>query len=205
MGTDELSEKQARWRKRSEDRKLGGLLLGGVHGIPSSQHVKTGSLWKKRPRDVYFRQLRKVCSEADVVVVHSNPKLPGQAEIDGPDAPKIYDTFMQGSAKLLVHGHMHTQEVVTVNGNGKVVVNCDCRVVVLVPGSSGAGKNGTAIAENAVPTEVEITDGLQTLGKDATVTVFAAPVTGELESEGSACEACDVVSAEPCIVRKKRW
>merc|ERR1711963_1049338 len=100
---------------------------------------------------------------------------------------------------------MHTEEVVTVNGNGEVVVNCDCRVVVLVPGSSD-DESGTACAEhNAVPTEVEMADGLQTLVKDATEMASADPMTEELVSEGSAREACDMVKPEPYVVQKKRW
>lgn len=141
------SEKQARWRK--DAKKSGatacGLRVGGVHGIPSGQESKPGtSPWKKRPRDIYFRQLRKVCNDAHIVVLHSNPRLPGQEEIEGVDAPKVFDTFQQSSAKLLVHGHMHTQEVVTIVGDEKVVVNSDCRVVVFPPGVENQSADAAA-------------------------------------------------------------
>lgn len=110
------------------------LRLGGVHGIPSNKQSTTGSMWKKRRRDVYFRQVRQVCSQADIVVLHSNPKLPGQEEVEGPDGLEIFRSFSSGIARLLVHGHMHTKEVATVVDDAKVVVNCDCRVVILLPG-----------------------------------------------------------------------
>lgn len=133
---DEPPQKHTRWRKQViKSEEIEGLRIGGVHGIPSAQDVIAGSLWKKRPRAVYFQQMHKVCSQADVVVLHSNPKLPGQEEVEGTDAPRIFSGFMQGTARLLVHGHMHTREVVTVVSDRKVVVNCDCRVVVLLPGN----------------------------------------------------------------------
>lgn len=130
------------------------LRVGGVHGIPSNKVVKVGSEWKKRARDVYFRQFRRVCAAADVVVCHANPQIPGQDEVDGPDAPRMFDEFQKGNAQLLVHGHMHTPEVVTVVGGGRVIVNCDCRVVVLLPGGAdraAAAELGPAGAADDVP------------------------------------------------------
>merc|ERR1712070_174605 len=73
---------------------------------------------------------------SDVVVLHANPKLPGQEEVEGGDSIRIYEAFAKSKATLLVHGHQHTQEVVTVLTAGphpKVVVNSDCRLVVLLP------------------------------------------------------------------------
>lgn len=210
--------KQARWRKDAKTAAPAGLLLGGVHGIPSSQEVKSGSLWKKRPRDVYFKQLRRVCSEADIILIHSNPQLPGQTEVDPTDAAKIYSTFMEGVAKLLVHGHMHTQEVVTVIDDCKVVVNCDCRVVVFVPGSGadqgvkGASGHGD-VAEGFEVDEPLLGDsapanertGLEcALPTEATMTLHAAP---ELGSEGYRSEASDSArpTVKPCLMQRRRW
>jgi len=214
----DASGKQARWRKTSKDMKPGGLLLGGVHGIPSSQEVKSGSLWKKRPRDVYFRHVRKVCSEADIVVLHSNPQLPGQKEIDGPDAPKIYDTFMEGGAKLLVHGHMHTQEVVTVIGDFKVVVNSDCRVVVFVPGNGDVEEGPCAGEDDDVLEEAEINEPLlrdSVLENDHTGLEQASPTNAtdamhaspEPWSEGCRSEASEALRPplKSFIMQKRRW
>jgi hypothetical protein len=111
--------------------------LGGVHGIPSSAQKKLGSPWKKRERPEYFASLRRVCAGADVVVLHANPQLPGQDDVDEGrpgDARRIFEGFRGSRATLLVHGHEHTREVVTVlEETRQIVVNCDCRVVVLLP------------------------------------------------------------------------
>lgn len=148
--------KQPRWKKGSAEscvRLRHGLRIGGVHGIPSSAKVEKGSHWKKRDRGTYFRQVHKVCSDADIVVVHSNPRLPGQEEVEGPDGPALYNAFVQGGAKLLVHGHMHTREVVTVINGRQVVVNSDCRVVVLMPGIQDAA---TASPEDGAEAAFEL-------------------------------------------------
>lgn len=102
------------------------LTVGGVHGIPGQPNG-----WKKRARGEYFPRLEAVCSEAQVVMVHCNPKLPFQ-QMEGHDQPKIFEAFSRGRARLLVHGHHHMPEVVTVLPDGKVVVNSDSRVVLLV-------------------------------------------------------------------------
>jgi len=114
------------------------LRVGGVHGIPSSKVNIVGSQFKKRHRDLYFRNLEKICAEADIVVLHSNTKLPGQVEVEGADGPHIYAIFQQGAARMLVHGHMHTPEVVVLTPDERVVVNCDCRVVVFLPETSSS-------------------------------------------------------------------
>mmetsp|Transcript_16679 Transcript_16679/g.25191 ORF Transcript_16679/g.25191 Transcript_16679/m.25191 type:complete len:476 (+) Transcript_16679:158-1585(+) len=108
------------------------LRLGGVHGIPASHDEGL----KKIQRTSYFDTLSSLCGEdeLDVLVTHSNPRLPGQErKVKGEDAGRIYQEFCQSSARLLVHGHMHTDPVVSVVQDGKIVVNSDCRVVMFIP------------------------------------------------------------------------
>ena len=69
----------------------------------------------------------------DILMTHSNPCLPGQEDlVCGDDAKEVFQLFMKSSARLHVHGHMHTPQVVSVIEEGKIVVNADCRVVVLL-------------------------------------------------------------------------
>lgn len=201
--------KQVRWGKNKEESKKSkayGLRVGGVHGIPSSQEVLVGSLWKKRARDIYFRQVRQVCSDADVVVVHSNPKLPGQEEVEGPDGPALLRAFMQGSGKLLVHGHMHTQEVVTVVSDARVVVNSDCRVVILLPGAPSGDDVSTATpsspdlaaADLALPPTLSPAAAGDKAAPGEEVTRQADSEEAALEAGGQAKNSCN----EP---RRGRW
>jgi hypothetical protein len=111
----------------------GRLQIGGVHGIPGKSDG-----WKKRDRREYYTGLRKVCNSADIVITHHNPALPFQTHLLDEGEPKsdardIFRIFSEGAAQLLVNGHSQTSEVVTVLPNGKVVVNSDHRVVVLMP------------------------------------------------------------------------
>jgi len=78
-----------------------------------------------------------VCAEPhlDVLVTHCNPKLAGQVDVRGEDAPRLHEAFLHSVASLHVHGHMHTEPAVSIVAAGKVVVNADCRVVVFVPPS----------------------------------------------------------------------
>jgi len=105
--------------------------IGAVHGIPASHSEGL----RKLGRNEYFQAAEAVCGmPLDILVTHSNPRLPGQdAIVHGEDAPRLFELFMRSSAVLHVHGHMHTHEVVSVVKEGKVVVNSDCRVVVFVP------------------------------------------------------------------------
>ena len=109
----------------------GTLVVGSVHGIPASH---TQGL-RKVDREDYFRAVHAACAvpRLDVLVTHANPKLAGQTEVRGEDAPRLHEAFMQSSARLHVHGHMHTDAAVSIVAAGKVVVNADCRVVVFVP------------------------------------------------------------------------
>ena len=75
----------------------------------------------------------------EILMSHSNPCLPGQEDVVcGDDAKEIFQLFMKSSARLHVHGHMHTPEVVSVIEEAKIVVNADCRVVVLLRDASVA-------------------------------------------------------------------
>jgi len=103
------------------------LAIAGVHGIPGQPNG-----WKKRNRKEYYPGLQRICNKADAVVIHCNPKLPFQ-DFEGFDAERIFDIFNKGHARLLVHGHMHTKEVITILPNQKVIINSDNRVVVLIP------------------------------------------------------------------------
>lgn len=107
------------------------LIVGGVHGIPASH---TQGL-RKVEREDYFRAVHAACAVPglDVLVTHANPKLAGQLEVRGEDAPRLHEAFMHSSARLHVHGHKHTDPAVSIVAAGKVVVNADCRVVVFVP------------------------------------------------------------------------
>jgi uncharacterized protein (UPF0548 family) len=59
--------------------------------------------------------------------------------IRGEDALRVAECFQKSSTQLHVHGHMHTDPAVLVlEDTGKVVVNCDCRVVAFVPGDTTA-------------------------------------------------------------------
>ncbi|CAB9500989.1 expressed unknown protein [Seminavis robusta] len=110
----------------------GNLVLAGVHGIPSSHNQGM----QKSDRPSYFRTLGLACEtvDLDVLVTHSNPRLPGQEDlVKGDDARKMLEAFEQSSAYLFVHGHMHVDPAVSVLDSGKVVVNSDCRVVAFVP------------------------------------------------------------------------
>ena len=116
------------------------LRIGCVHGIPASHSQG----FKKIERTAYLRALRSICcppgemsdeakERMDILMTHSNPCLPGQEDVvRGDDAKEIFRLFMMSSARLHVHGHQHTPEVVSVIDEGKVVVNCDLRVVVLM-------------------------------------------------------------------------
>ena len=126
-------------------REASSLIIGAVHGVPAQQ---TQGL-RKIEREAYFRAVRAACSvpDLDVLVTHSNPKLAGQAEVRGEDAKRLHEAFLQSSARLHVHGHMHTDPVVSIVGAGKVVVNADCRVVVFLPpevhgGEAAASETG---------------------------------------------------------------
>lgn len=67
-------------------------------------------------------------------MLHCNTELPCHVGNDErSDSRRIMEIFDRGRAQLLVHGHQHDPEVVTVLANGKVVVNSDCRVVLLLP------------------------------------------------------------------------
>jgi len=118
----------------SSEWSIGGTLqIGGVHGIPGKSDG-----WKKRDRREYYTGLRRVCTSADIVITHHNPALPFQTHLLDEGEPKsdardIFRIFNEGAARLLVNGHSQTSEVVTVLPNGKVVVNSDHRVVVLMP------------------------------------------------------------------------
>ncbi len=114
--------------KRHAERPL---LVGAVHGIPASH---TQGL-RKIERDDYFRAVRAACAVPglDVLVTHSNPRLAGQVEVRGEDAPRLHEAFLHSTASLHVHGHMHTEPAVSIVAPGKVVVNADCRVVAFVP------------------------------------------------------------------------
>ena len=108
------------------------LRVGAVHGIPASHDVGM----KKIERKSYFRELAGVfSSDIDVLVTHSNPRLPGQeGVVHGDDPGMIYDLFQSSSsAKLHIHGHMHLDPAISILPNKKVVVNSDCRVVAFVP------------------------------------------------------------------------
>eukprot|EP00928_Gymnodinium_smaydae_P083199 TRINITY_DN66453_c0_g1_i1.p1 TRINITY_DN66453_c0_g1~~TRINITY_DN66453_c0_g1_i1.p1 ORF type:complete len:480 (-),score=78.87 TRINITY_DN66453_c0_g1_i1:217-1458(-) len=105
-----------------------GLQIGGVHGIPGKADG-----WKKRNRKEYFQRLEFLCDRSDVVITHSNPKLPFQTYIDDQDAERMYAAFKQGTAKMLVNGHLQTQEVLTILPSKQVVVNADKRIIVLLP------------------------------------------------------------------------
>jgi len=108
------------------------LRIGAVHGIPASY---TKGL-QKIEREEYFAAIGAVCSlNIDILVTHTNPRLPvhGEHFIQGPDAPRLYEEFIKSPARLLVHGHMHTEPVVSVLEGGNVVVNSDCRVVAFAP------------------------------------------------------------------------
>lgn len=115
----------------SADSEIEKVRIGAVHGIPAAR----GMGLQKIERQEYFDHLYQVCSEPiDILVTHSNPCLPGQEyKVKGEDAPQILDYFQKSSAYLLVHGHMHTEPVVSVLDDGKVVVNSDCRVVAFLP------------------------------------------------------------------------
>lgn len=194
-----LSAKQTRWKKAASapaanSDKLHGLCIGGVHGIPSSKEVESGSLWKKRSRDIYFRQVGNVCSDADVAVVHSNPKLPGQDEVEGPDGPALFRAFMQGSAKLLVHGHMHTREVVTVINDSKVVVNSDCRVVILLP---GIPELDASVAAELLDDPHQGSEALSSCLSAVSVGAEAGAVVGGEASEQVGVEVGDAAAALP--------
>ena len=71
-----------------------------------------------------------------MLVTHANPKLPGQDEVRGDDAPRLHEAFLRSSAALHVHGHMHTESVVAVVAPGKVVANSDGRVIAFAPACS---------------------------------------------------------------------
>lgn len=106
--------------------------IGAVHGIPSSH---TEGL-QKIDRSDYFEALHKACSEPiDILVTHSNPCIPRlhESTVKGPDSKKLYEMFNKSSARLHLHGHMHTEPVVAVLDNGKVVVSADCRVIAFLP------------------------------------------------------------------------
>lgn len=114
------------------------LRIGCVHGIPSSHSQGL----KKMERGAFLRSLSSICGEVmsdeaqgkmDILMTHSNPCLPGQENVvRGDDAKEVFRLFMKSPARLHVHGHQHTPEVVSVVDEGKVVVNADCRVVVLL-------------------------------------------------------------------------
>ena len=74
-----------------------------------------------------------VCFTADVAVTHCHPKLPFQTYIVDRDAERLFETFRWRHARMLVNGRFQTEEVVTVLSSGRVVVNCDKRIVVLMP------------------------------------------------------------------------
>mmetsp|Transcript_21348 Transcript_21348/g.62215 ORF Transcript_21348/g.62215 Transcript_21348/m.62215 type:complete len:395 (-) Transcript_21348:1790-2974(-) len=114
------------------------LKIGAIHGIPSSH---TQGL-KKIERARYFRDLGNLCSSSsmDILMTHSNPRLPGQeGRVRGDDAPRIFDEFLRSTARMHLHGHAHTDPVVSVVAEGKVVVNSDCRVVAFVPFVTASG------------------------------------------------------------------
>lgn len=106
--------------------------IGAVHGIPSNQTIG----YQKLEREKYFQAVRQACDEpTDIFMTHSNPCLPGQeSKVLGEDPKKLYEAFLTSSAKLYVHGHMHTEPAVSVVAGDKVVVNADCRIIVFVPG-----------------------------------------------------------------------
>ena len=120
------------------------LRIGCVHGIPASHSQGL----KKIERGAYFGALKSICCgergdekerKMEILMSHSNPCLPGQEDVVcGDDAKEIFQLFMKSSARLHVHGHMHTPEVVSVIEEGKIVVNADCRVVVLLRDASVA-------------------------------------------------------------------
>lgn len=115
------------------------LVLGAVHGIPASH---TQGL-RKVERDAYFGAVDAACAlPIDVLVTHANPKLPGQDEVRGDDAPRLHEAFLRSSAALHVHGHMHTESVVAVVAPGKVVANSDGRVIAFAPACSKNPKKG---------------------------------------------------------------
>lgn len=112
--------------------------IGCVHSIPASHSQG----FKKIERTAY--SLSSICcppeemsdeakERMDILMTHSNPCLPGQEDVvQGDDAKEMFRLFMMSSARLHVHGHQHTPEEVSVIDEGKVVVNCDLRVVVLM-------------------------------------------------------------------------
>ena len=111
------------------------LVLGAAHGIPASH---TQGL-RKVERGGYFGAVDAACAmPIDVLVTHSNPKLPGQEDVRGEDAPRLHEAFLRSSAALHVHGHMHTEPAVAVVAPGKVVANADCRVIAFAPASATA-------------------------------------------------------------------
>eukprot|EP00322_Chrysochromulina_rotalis_P014245 CAMPEP_0115853394 /NCGR_PEP_ID=MMETSP0287-20121206/13481_1 /TAXON_ID=412157 /ORGANISM="Chrysochromulina rotalis, Strain UIO044" /LENGTH=432 /DNA_ID=CAMNT_0003307469 /DNA_START=29 /DNA_END=1327 /DNA_ORIENTATION=+ len=107
------------------------LVIGAVHGIPASH---TQGL-RKIERGGYFQAVHAACAvpHLDVLVTHSNPRLAGQVDVRGEDAPRLHEAFLQSAASLHVHGHMQTDPAVSIVAPGKVVVNADCRVVAFVP------------------------------------------------------------------------
>jgi len=113
-----------------------GVRIGSVHGIPSSHSQGV----HKTARDKYFELVENVVGSGnpniDILLTHSNPCLPGQEYlVKGEDPKRLFNLFMESSARLHVHGHMHTPEAISVVAPGKIVVNADCRVVVLKPES----------------------------------------------------------------------
>jgi len=109
--------------------------IGGVHGIPASHSEGL----QKLERSMYEDALHKLCrpnNTLDILVTHSNPCLPGQeTRVLGDDPKVLYEAFLGSQASLHVHGHHHTDPAVSVPVPGKVVVNSDCRLVVLLPDS----------------------------------------------------------------------
>lgn len=110
--------------------------IGSVHGIPAP-HTEG---MRKIEREEYFQAVHDACAlPIDILVTHYNPKLPVHGDYAryarGEDSPRLYDCFSQSSAKLLVHGHMHSDPVLEVLENGKVVVNSDNRIVAFLPES----------------------------------------------------------------------
>jgi len=128
------SEKEGVSLKPKSNSSGNKVVIGAVHGIPASHNQGL----QKIARTDYFEALEGVCkAPIDILVTHSNPLLPGQEnEVKGDDAPRILECYKRSSAYLLVHGHMHTDPVVSVLEDGKVVVNADCRVVAFAPSKS---------------------------------------------------------------------
>lgn len=119
------SEKEHASQKAKGNRrgKVNEVVIGAVHGIPASHNE---GMQKIERRD-YFEALERVCSAPiDILVTHSNPLLPGQEKkVKGEDAPRIFECFKRSTAYLHVHGHMHTEPVISVLEDGKIVVNSD--------------------------------------------------------------------------------